>query len=181
MRNVTRSILTGISSFALALALGGSSARGQGTGSSGSLGGYGAMAGGSGTLMSGGSNVAGMGGSTVIPFGGRFGAGMPSGMGGGGGLSFQPRPSSTMSGTRTSFTIGPMGGGMSEVMGQGSGRRPLVLPNLGSSGVSGLGGGMRRQIPTARGMGVMPPNFGYPFRQPPSLLTPSFSSAGMSM
>jgi hypothetical protein len=27
----------------------------------------------------------------------------------------------------------------------------------------------------------MPPNFGYPFRQPPSLLSPSSSGAGMSM
>jgi hypothetical protein len=29
-------------------------------------------------------------------------------------------------------------------------------------------------------MGVMPPNFGYPFRQPPSLVGPS-SGAGMTM
>jgi hypothetical protein len=28
---------------------------------------------------------------------------------------------------------------------------------------------------------VMPPNFGYPFYQPPSLLAPAGSAAGMSM
>jgi hypothetical protein len=44
----------------------------------------------------------------------------------------------------------------------------------------GLGGGTRQVMPGAGGMSVMPPNFGYPFYQPPSLLTPS-SSGGISM
>jgi hypothetical protein len=44
----------------------------------------------------------------------------------------------------------------------------------------GLGGGMRR-MPATTGMGVMPPSIGYPFRQPPSLLTPSATGTGMSM
>jgi hypothetical protein len=30
-------------------------------------------------------------------------------------------------------------------------------------------------------MGVMPPNLGSPFRQPPSLIGPANSGAGMSM
>jgi hypothetical protein len=31
------------------------------------------------------------------------------------------------------------------------------------------------------GMGVMPPSFGYPFRQPPSLVPAATPGAGMSM
>ena len=100
---------------------------------------------------------------------GRFGAAMPSGLGGGGGLSFRPRPSATMSSNRTAFTIGPMGGGMAGGIGLGSGRRPFILQDLGPSG---LRGGMRRPLPATGRMGVMPPSFGYPFRQPPSLLAP---------
>jgi hypothetical protein len=38
-----------------------------------------------------------------------------------------------------------------------------------------------RRMSGSRGMGVMPPSFGYPFRQPPSLLSPSAAGAGMSM
>jgi hypothetical protein len=47
----------------------------------------------------------------------------------------------------------------------------------------GLGGGgpMRRLMPAGTNTGVMPPNFGYPFYQPPSLLSPASAAAGMSM
>jgi len=178
MRSVARAILMGTVALGAVLTFGLPTAWAQGSG----LGGYGAMAGGTGSAMGGGSGSGtGMGAGTVAPFGGRFGAAMPSGMAGGGGLSFRPRPSAAMSSTRTAFTIGPMGGGMSGGVGQASGRRPFVLPDLGPSGGLGPGGGMRRQMPSAGGMGVMPPSFAYPFRQPPSLVAPSAPGAGMSM
>jgi hypothetical protein len=43
----------------------------------------------------------------------------------------------------------------------------------------GLGGAMNRAMDTPS-EGVMPPNFGYPFYQPPSLFGPSTSFMGMS-
>lgn len=174
MRCSTRAILVTTIALGANLVTGISWARAQG----GGLGGYGAMAGGS---ALGGGTGAGMGAGAVAPFGGQFGAVMSSGMGGGGDLSFRPRPSATMSGSRTAFTIGPMGGGMSGGPGMGSGRRPFVLPNLGPSGSLGLRGSMRRPMREAAGMGVMGPNFGYPFRQPPSLVAPGASGAAMSM
>jgi hypothetical protein len=52
----------------------------------------------------------------------------------------------------------------------------------GSGGLLELGGGggmgSMQRMP---GAGVMPPNFGYPFRQPPSLIAPGRSASGMSM
>ncbi|MFI5460902.1 MAG: hypothetical protein ACHRXM_36290 [Isosphaerales bacterium] len=59
-------------------------------------------------------------------------------------------------------------------------RRPFTLPAGSLSGGMGLGGGLRR-VPAATGMGVMPPSIGYPFRQPPSPVSPSTFGAGMSM
>jgi hypothetical protein len=168
MRSSSRAVLVGIITFGAVLASGTPAAMAQG----GGLGGYGAMADGSATYGGGGAS-SGMG--AVAPFGGRFGAAMPSSsMGGGGGLSFRPRSSATMSGTRTAFTIGPMDGGM----GQGSGRRPFILQDYGSAGRSSLGAGMRQRMPATSGMGVMPPSIGYPFRQPTS---PSSGVAGTSM
>jgi hypothetical protein len=35
--------------------------------------------------------------------------------------------------------------------------------------------------PRGAGPGVTPPSIGYPFRQPPSLLSPAAGGAGMSM
>jgi|GEM_PF-2895923 len=143
------------------------------TGGPRSLGGYG---GSMGAVDSGASM-----GGPVIPYGGAFGGFMPFRMGGGGsgGLSFQPRGNSAMGGPRTSFSLSPMSGGMSPAsggMGQGfgAGARPFS-----SFGFGGTGGGM--PMPGASGRGVMPPNFGYPFRQPPSLLSPAPAGAGMSM
>src|SRR4051794_7556470 len=104
MRSVTGMILASGLVVGMSLSLAASSAHAQG----GGLGGYGAMTGGS--AMSGAGT--GMGAGTVAPFGGRFGAAMPSGMGGGGGVSFRPRASATMSNTRAAFTVGPMVGGM---------------------------------------------------------------------
>ena len=169
MRSMTRAILASILVIGASLTSGVRSARAQGPG----LGGYGAMSGG---LGMGGSGSSGMGGSTMEPFAGRFGASMPASMGMGGGVSFRSRPSEVMSGGRTSFTVGPMGGGM----GLGAGRRPFVLQDVGGPAGMGAGGGMRR-MPMTGGTGVMPPNFGSPFRQPPSLVPASASGPGMSM
>ena len=61
----------------------------------------------------------------------------------------------------------------------------LMVP-IGSGGTMGLGrgtglGGMRCMSGGA-GSSVMPPSIGYPFRQPPSLVSPSSGGmAGMSM
>jgi hypothetical protein len=130
-------------------------------------------------------------GGPVLPYAGRFGGFMPYRMGGGSGssLSFQPRGDSGMITNRTSFRLSSMSGsmsftggmssmssGMGSALGSGSG----ALSGFGSSGGMGLGGGMS-SMPGGRGLGVMPPSFGYPFRQPPSLLGPSSGGAGMSM
>ena len=123
----------------------------------------------------------GMGGGVLIPAGGGAVAPVSIRMGGGGGLTFQPRATSMTTDSRPAFTMGSMGGGMRSTSGgmaPSFGRRPFSLPSLGSSGVM-TGGGMSAR--PSGGMGVMPPSFGYPFRQPPSLLTPNAAGAGMSM
>ena len=183
MRTIKRTMLAGLLAVGGSLAVGTPPAMAQGP--IGSLGGYGAMAGTPGSAMGGPLVVdpTGMGSGVLAPFSGRFGASMPSRMGGGGSLSFSQRPSAMISSNRPSVTIGPMGGGMSTmsgVMGQGFGRRPFRLPSLRVTDGMGLSGGMQ-PISGTRGMGVMPPSFGYPFRQPPSLLAPSSGETGMSM
>jgi len=151
-------------------------ANGQSLGTSRSLGGYGA---------SGSSSMAGMAaGSPVVPYAGNFGGFMPYRMGGGSSLSFTSRATSAMGSTRTSFSLSPMTGGMTTMqggMGQDFGTRTRVFSSFGSQSGMGLGGGMRREMPGTSSMGVMPPNFGYPFYQPPSLVGPSRSGGGMSM
>jgi len=128
--------------------------------------------------------MAGMGtGSPIIPYAGNFGGFMPYRMGGGSSLSFQSRGASAMESTRTPFSLSPMTGGMtsmSDGMGQGFGARARVFSSFGSQSGMGLGGGTRQVMPRTGEMSVMPPNFGYPFYQPPKLLAPS-SSGGMSM
>jgi len=149
---------------------------GQGLGPRSSLGGYGATAS---------SSMASRGvGGPIIPYAGNFGGFMPYRMGGGSSLSFQSRGASAMESTRTRFSLAPITGGMtsnSDGMGQGFGARTRAFSSLGSQGGMGLGGGTRQVMPGAGGMSVMPPNFGYPFYQPPSLLAPSASSGGTSM
>jgi hypothetical protein len=142
----------------LALLIGGclfisrSPARAQGPGSGPSLGGYGAM---SGEAMRAG------GGSPIpIPYAGGFAGFMPYRMAGSGAPAVRARPTSAMGPLRTSFSRSSVSSGMSSM-----------------SGRIRLGGGMRPSTSRPGGMGVMPPSFGYPFRQPPSLLSPS---AGMS-
>ena len=134
-----------------------------------SLGGYGAMSSGSGSAMSG---------NVIVPLGGGSAASMGPGMKSAG-LSFRPRPTADMSSPRPTLSMDSMGG-MSRTGGGMGGRRSFTLqPSTLTSGAS-LGGGMRR-MPGASGMGVMPPNFSYPFRQPGSLLLPSSAGTGMGM
>jgi hypothetical protein len=175
MRVTRRALLAGTLLTGLGMAIGAPSARAQGSSTPRSLGGYGATSG---------NSMAGMGtGSPIIPYAGNFGGFMPYRMGGGSSLSFQSRGASAMESTRTPFSLAPMTGGMTSMsggMGQGFGARTRALSTFGSQSDMGLGGGTRQVMPGAGGMSVMPPNFGYPFYQPPSLLAPS-SSGGMSM
>jgi hypothetical protein len=66
-------------------------------------------------------------------------------------------------------------------MGRSTGARLRFRPLLGSPGTMGSGDVMREQMPGPGSTSVMPPSFGYPFYQPPSLLGPSSGGAGMSM
>jgi len=150
--------------------LSGGTAMAQGPGSSGSLGGYGAAPVYSNPGMGGGGS-----GPMVIPYGGMFEGFMPSRMGGGSSLAFRSRPSAAMGSARTSFSLSPLSGGM----GQSRGTR--MAPAFGAPDGMRVGTGMGRRTPGLGGMGVMPPSFGYPFRQPPSLVPSSAPGAGMSM
>ncbi|HEX3450844.1 MAG TPA: hypothetical protein VHS97_21500 [Isosphaeraceae bacterium] len=118
--------------------------------------------------------------SPMIPYAGSFAGFMPYRMASGASspLSFSPRGSSAPELTRTPFRLSPMSSGM------GAGLRPdsgLFAP-LGSQGAMRSGGGLLSQ-PMGGGTNtsVMPPNFGYPFYQPPSLFSPVSSGSGMSM
>ena len=159
MRLASRTNLVGSFLFVLVTIHGTSPVHAQMTsaGASRSLGGYG------GDMADAGRGM-GMGGP-AIPYSGRFGGFMPYRMGGSGSLSFQTRGPSSTGPTRTSFGLSPMTP-MSAPMGSGAGTR--------------IGGGMS-PMTGPRGMGVMPPSFGYPFRQPPSLNSPSYSGMGTSM
>jgi hypothetical protein len=118
---------------------------------------------------------------SFVPYAGNFGGFMPYRVGGGTSLSFSSRGTSTMEPSRTSFSLTSMRGGMTSMSaanGQGPGSGSRSLSSFGLRGGMRLEGEMRQQMPG--GMSVMPPNFGYPFYQPPSLPAPS-SSGGMSM
>jgi len=148
-------------------------AHGQIVSTSRSLGGYGATSS---------SATASMGSSSpIIPYAGSFGGFMPYRMssGGGSGLSFSTRGSSMMESSRTSFSLAPMSTGM----GTGFAPRTRSPASFSSQGFRGPGGGgpLSQPMGPARNPSVMPPNFGYPFYQPPSLLSPASSAAGMSM
>jgi len=171
---------------ASALLIGGSLAIGnapcwaQGPGSSGSLGGYGAVSSYANPGMGGGSPM-------IIPYSGTFEGFMPSRMGGGSALSFRSRPDAAIGSSRTSFRLRPLSGGMSAMSGGPGGFRGMgrAISPLGSRGRMVLGGGTglgaMPRMRSAGGTSVMPPSIGYPFRQPPSLLAPSTSGTGMSM
>jgi len=141
----------------------------QFAGRGGSLGGYGASSGLTGPGMGGGS--------VIIPYGGRTEGFMPGRMGGGSSLSFRPRPSVSMSGPRPSLILPPLSG----EMGRGMGTRLAIPSLLGSKGMSPGAGSFRLGTGGASGSAVMPPSIGYPFRQPPTLLTPGSGAPGTSM
>jgi hypothetical protein len=144
----------------------------QNTSSSRSLGGYGAAAT---------SPMASMGSSSpMIPYAGSFGGFMPYRMAGGtsSAVTFSARGSSVLESTRTSFRLSPMSSGM----GMGSGPGTGLLAPLGSRDAMRFGGGvMNPPMGAVNNTSVMPPNFGYPFYQPPSLISPASPRAGMSM
>jgi hypothetical protein len=176
MRAAWRAFIAGIHLVGAGMAVGTPSAWAQGLSTPRSLGGYGATPSNSMASMSAGG--------PIIPYAGNFGGFMPYRMGGSSSLSFSSRATSAMGSTRTSFSLSPMTGGMTSMsggMGQSFGARPRALWTFGSQTGMGLGGGMRQQMPSAGSMSVMPPSFGYPFYQPPSLLGPSSSGTGMSM
>jgi hypothetical protein len=156
----------------LACLLAAPGAHAQSTSSVRSLGGYGATA--TSSMASQGSN------SPMIPYAGSFGGFMPYRMATGTSspLSFAPRASSALQSTRTSFRLSPMSSGMGMDSGLGSG---LFAP-LRSQGAMRLGGGLMNQpMEGDNKTSVMPPNFGYPFFQPPSLISPVAPTSGMSM
>jgi hypothetical protein len=135
------------------------------------LGGYGAM-----TQMSPASMTAS---GPITPYSGSMSGFMPSRMGGGGtGLSFSSRNPSIAGALRSSFRLSSMNREMSMPsgrFGQSFGARDGIGTSLSTFG---LGGGMNRVMDMGR-ESVMPPNFGYPFYQPPSLLGPSSAFMGM--
>jgi hypothetical protein len=123
----------------------------------------------------------------VIPYGGMFEGFMPSRMGGGSALSFRSRPTEAMGLSRTPFRLSPLLDGVSEMSGGMGGSRvgargmsPLELRNAAGIGRAKGRGGMR-PMSGAGGASVMPPSIGYPFRQPPRLVSPSTTGTGMSM
>ncbi|WP_406701073.1 hypothetical protein V5E97_20010 [Singulisphaera sp. Ch08] len=152
------------------IALSNARATAQDYGSSGSLGGYGAVSSYANPGIGGGGS-----GSMIIPYGGMFEGFMPSRMGGGNSLAYRSRPSAAMGSARTSFSLSPLSG----TMGQNRGTR--MVPGFGGPRGLRVGGGMGQRSPGPGGMGVMPPSLGYPFRQPPSLVPASTPGAGMSM
>jgi hypothetical protein len=120
-----------------------------------------------------------MGGSgPIIPYGGRLSGFMPYRMGdAASGLSFSSRNSSAIGTGRSSFRLSSMTAGIPmspSAFGQSLGRR-----EVGSLFSTEIGGGMGRTMETGRA-GVMPPNFGYPFYQPPSPLPVSSAAIGSS-
>jgi hypothetical protein len=173
MRALWRAFLAGGVLIGSQLATGTPSAWAQSFGSRSSLGGYGASPN---------NSMGGMDSGPIIPYAGNFGGFMPFRIGGGSTLSFQSRGASAMESTRNPFSLSPMTGGttsMSGGMGQDFDARTRAFSPFRSQSGMGLGSGSRQVMPGA-GTSVMPPNFGYPFYQPPSLLAPS-SSRGMSM
>lgn len=177
-----RAVLAVAITSAVSLFAGAASAMAQDPGLGGILGGYGAMSADSGSAMGGGFMLvepSAMGGTVMVPFASGIGSSMAPGMERGAGLSFLSRPAQSMVSRRLSFSIDSMGA-MPRMAGGMGVRRPFRLSTGTLSGGMGLGGGVQ-PMPATSSMGVMPPSFGYPFRQPARLLGPSSSGMGMSM
>jgi hypothetical protein len=124
-----------------------------------------------------------------LPFGGgSFSGYVPFSGGPGGGLGVQPQipRMPPPAATRTPLDGTSMSGGMRQDLGALRGTLSPLRPisPLDPGGLMGTGGSMIRRAPGgAGGMGGMarPPVGGYPFRRPPSIVTPNASSPAMSM
>ncbi len=120
-------------------------------------------------------------GTPAVPYAGAFGGFMPYRMSnpGLGALSFTPRASAMIDSPRTSFSLAPMSGSMTS----GPALRLRGLNSLESwpTGRRMNGSSMSPLMDTDRSGRVTPPNFGYPFYQPPSFLSPAAGFSGMSM
>lgn len=163
-----RALLKCVLVFAVACAFGARPARAQALG----LGGYGAM-----TQVAPASLSTG---GLVIPFGGSTSGFMPTRMGGGGAsLSFSSRNSSMVGAARSSFRLSGISREMSMPPG-GFGRKFGGRAGMGTSLLSSRNDASMNRSMEMRSEGVMPPNFGYPFYQPPSLLGTSSAFMGMS-
>jgi len=177
MQTAWRAFAAGVLLIGGGFAVGAPRASAQSIDSRSSLGGYGATSN---------NPIGGMGGGSgaVIPFAGSFGGFTPYRMGGDSSPSFSARGTSAMESARTFFRLSPTTGGMSLMsggIGQGLGASPRTLSSFGLQGGMGLTGGMQQRPQRPDSISVTPPSFGYPFYQPPSPLTPSSSSVGMSM
>jgi hypothetical protein len=118
--------------------------------------------------------------SPMIPYAGSFGGFMPYRMASGASspLSFSPRGGSVLEPTRRPFRLLPMSSGM----GVGSGPTSGLRAPLGGRDFMRIGDGLLSQpMGAGNNTNVMPPSFGFPFYQPPSLLSTGSSSSGMSM
>lgn len=121
-------------------------AAGQGMG----LGGYGATSPYANPTMAGSRSM-------IAPYGGMFEGFTPSRSGGGSALAYRPRPTaSPVAPPRGMFRLAPGAGGM--------GATPSLMTGPTSAGPGGL---LRPRPMVPGGSSVMPPSFGYPFRQPP--------------
>jgi hypothetical protein len=119
----------------------------------------------------------------LIPYAGSFGGFMPYRMGGGS-LSFTAPGTAAIGVARTSFRLSPIAGGMTSMssgIGQTFRARSGTVTSFGAQPSTRLGGGMGAQMTGPGNRSVVPPSFGYPFYQPPSLLAPAASGAGISM
>ncbi len=93
-------------------------------------------------------------------------------------VSFSSRGSAVLESTRTPFRFTPMSSGKGMGLAPASGS----FAPLGSPGAMRLGGGfMSQPMGGGANTSVMPPNFGYPFYRPPSLISPASPNPGMSM
>ena len=99
--------------------------------------------------------------ATLIPYGGTFSGFMPYRMGGGRTLTFESRGQAVMDVGRTPFRLSP------------------GLFDSGLGGNSSISVPRNRPLPGA--VGIMPPNFGSPFRRPSSLISPGTAGGGPSM
>jgi hypothetical protein len=128
------------------------------------------------------------GGTVYVPYGGNMSGFIPYSPGPSGGLGVQPGMGSMATPAARSVMPGAMAPSLGAVRSRLTPLAPLTSPDAtmgrsGGLGLMGPGGSMVRRVPAAGGMGGMarPAVGSYPFRQPPSLVSPAAPSPGMSM